>query len=111
MKTAQIGKYAFLLGLIIAVVLGFVTSYTSALTMALVILGLIVGFLNIPKKKSTAFLVAAITLLVGGVAGLELITVLGVVTTYVTAIIGNFIAFVGAAALVVALKEVVVLAK
>ena len=111
MKTEQIGKYAFLIGILIAVVLGFVTSYASILMMILVVLGLIVGFLHIPEKKSTNFLIAAITLIVGGVAGLEVITVLGVITTYITAIIGNIIAFVSAAALVVALKTVVQLAK
>ena len=110
-NAAQIGKWAFLIGLIIALVLGFITSYTSTLMMLLVVLGLVVGYLNISDKESTKFLVAVIALVVGGVAGIEVITILGVVTTKIVAILTNFITFASAAGLVVAVKSVLTSAR
>ena len=101
-----IGKWAFLIGLIIAIIAGFITGYAALVALVLFVLGLIVGFLNIAEKDSTKFLVATIALLTGGIASLGAISMLGVVITYVNAIIGNFVAFVSAASLVVAIKAV-----
>ena len=114
MKNAdKIGKYAFLIGLVIAVVLGFAsqTTYASTLMMLLVVLGLVVGYLNISDKESTKFLVAVIVLVVGGVAALQAITVLDMVMEKVVAIITYFITFASAAGLVVAIRSVLTSAK
>lgn len=70
------------------------------------ILGLAVGFLNIKEKESHIYLVSVIALLVIGVAGLEL----GEVTPRITIILTRFIAFVSAAGLVVAIRQIVALA-
>jgi len=100
-----IGYWSFIGGLIVAVLAGFVE--VPALPLVLFILGLIVGLLNITEKESTPFLVAVIALLLIGVAGLQL----GKLTPIVVPILNNFIAFVAAAGLVVAIKQVIVLAK
>ena len=94
------GHWALIIGIIIAVLAGFAT--IPYLTIILMVLGLIVGFLNINEKESTPFLVAVIALLVIGVAGLQL----GRLTPLVVGILNNFLAFVGAAGLIVALKQV-----
>ena len=101
-----IGKWAFIIGLVIAVVAGFVTGYGTTLAAALFVLGLIVGLLNVSEKNSIKFLVATIALLTGGIASLSAISILGVTIDYVTTILSGFIAFVSAAALVVAVKAV-----
>ena len=101
-----IGKWAFLIGIIIAVLAGFVTGYATTFALVLFLLGLIVGFLNISEKESTHFLIAAIALLTGGIASISAISMLGVSIDYVNTIIGNFVAFVSAAALVVAIKAI-----
>ena len=106
MVNKLIGKWAFLIGLIIAVIAGFVAGYATTIAAVLFILGLIVGFLNITEKDSTKFLVAAIALLTGGIASISALSMLGIVIGYVNAIIGNFVAFVSAAALVIAIKAV-----
>jgi len=102
MDLTQIGHWALIIGVILAILAGFVA--IPFLTLILFILGLIVGFLNIKEKENIPFLIAVMALLLIGVAGLQL----GGLTTVITSILNNFIAFVSAAALVVAIKQVLV---
>ena len=106
MDNKLIGKWAFLIGLAIAIIAGFVTGYATTVALVLFILGLVVGLLNIAEKDSTKFLVATIALLAGVTASISAVSMLGVVVSYANTIFGNFIAFVSAAALVVAIKAV-----
>ncbi len=106
MVNELVRKWAFLIGLIVAVLAVFVTGYATIVASVLFVLGLIVGFLNVTEKDSTKFLVGVIALLTGGIASINVLSLLGIVVTYVNSILGNFVAFVSAAALVVALKEV-----
>jgi len=105
MDLVKIGHWALIIGIILAVLAGFTA--IPALPVILFVLGLIVGFLNIKEKESTPFLVAVIALLLIGVAGLQL----GKLTPVVVSILNNFIAFVAAAGLVVALKQVLAIVK
>ncbi|MDD5699774.1 MAG: hypothetical protein PHH00_01095 [Candidatus Nanoarchaeia archaeon] len=107
MKLKFVGKWAFLVGLAIAVLASFITGYATIIALVLFLLGLIVGFLNISQKDSSKFLLATIALLIGGMASMTALSIFGVVSVYLTVILGNFIAFVSAAALVVAIKSVV----
>ncbi len=95
-----------MIGLIVAILAGFVTGYATLVAGSLFVLGLIVGFLNISEKNSTKFLIAAIALLTGSIASISALSVLEVVIDYANVILGNFVAFVSAAALVVAVKVV-----
>jgi len=79
----------------------------SNLPLILFALGLIVGFLNVKDKGSTSFLVAVIALLLIGVAGLQL----GELTTLVGDMLQNFVTFMAAAGLVVAVKQILSVAK
>ena len=106
MVNELIGKWTFIIGLIIAVIAGFITTYAIIFALVLFVLGLIVGFLNITEKESTKFLIATIALLTGGIASISALSMLGVSIIYANTIIGNFIAFVSASALVVAIKAV-----
>ena len=102
MSQSKIGRWAFIIGLIIAALLGFATfSYSSLL---LVILGLIVGFLNVSEKEANHFLVATIALLVVGISGLQALSVLGSLYTWIQTVLTSFITFVAAASVVVAIK-------
>jgi len=106
MNLTTIGRWAFLLGVIISLLAGF-GGQIPALMIILFVLGLVVGFLNITEKESTPFLIAVLALLVIGLAGLQF----GRFTPVIVAILQNLIAFVSAAALVVALKQVLSIAK
>lgn len=105
MNLTRIGHWAFILGIIIAVLAGF--AEVAYLPTILFVLGLIVGFLNITERESTSFLVATIALMVIGVAGLQL----GTLTDLLVQILNNFLSFISAAALIVALKQVITLAR
>ncbi len=119
MDNAKIGVYAFLLGIIIAVIVGLLATYaatalgttTIGVTSAIVVvLGLVVGFLNISEKQITPFLVAVIALAVSGIAaGTASLTYLNFIPTLGTLfanVVGNITMFVVPAGIVVALKAV-----
>ena len=109
----ELGKWAFIIGLVVALILGIVAGVGSSLgatatawlTLLLVVLGLIVGFTNITAKEATPFLVAAITLLVASVAGLGYInTLIPYLGTILEEIIRAVLVMVAPAALVVSFK-------
>lgn len=102
MDQKQMGRWAFIIGLIISLLLGFVTfSYASLI---LVILGLIVGFLNITEKEASKYLIAVIALTVIGIAGLQALAILGSLYTWIQNVLTSFLVFVAASAVVVAIK-------
>ncbi len=102
---ANIGKYAFLAGVALAVIMAFATIPNAALILA--VLGLIVGFLNVTDSESQGFLIAAIALMATA-ASLGAIPEVG---EWLAGIGGNLAAFVAPAALVVALKSLQASAK
>ncbi len=111
-----IGIYAFLLGIVIAIIAGLlhgmIATYAGAVTLLLVVLGLIVGFLNIKDKEISNFLIGAIALMVVGSANLAVIDeIVAGLGTVLQAIINYILVFVAPAALIVALKRVYMLAK
>ena len=106
MKSKFVGKWAFMVGLVIAVIASFLTGYETTIALVLFALGLLVGFLNISEKDSHHFLIAVIALLTGGIASMSAISMLGIISAKLSLILGNFVAFVSAAALVVAIKAI-----
>jgi len=102
-----IGKWAFIIGLILAAIAAFIQGYTTIILLILFILGLVVGFLNIHEKNVIKFLVAVITLLTLGIASINALDILDIINIYLKSILGNFIAFVSTAGLVVAIKAIV----
>ena len=115
MKSKRFGKWAFVIGFLIAIIIGLFSGNLDSnvqgwLILLLVALGLIVGFLNIAEKERTPFLVAAIALLVTGTAAINL-AIIPQIGTYLQNIIKNITVFVTPAAIVVALKAIFSLAK
>lgn len=114
MKMEKMGEYAFLVGVVIAVIAGVVTPTNAnpVVPLVLVVLGLAVGFLNISEKETTPFLIAAIALTAAGT--INSFTVLdGLVVglgTVLTGIVDNIAVFVVPGAILVSLKAVWALA-
>jgi ATP synthase protein I len=102
MSLEKIGRYAFILGLVISVIAGVVNVGTTGIA-ALVILGVIVGFLNVTGKETGRFLIGAVALILVGVGGSLIVAAFG--ETLVT-MLNHFVAFIMGATLIVALKEV-----
>jgi hypothetical protein len=100
MNTAKIGKWAFILGLVIAVLAGLLMQPDWAIWV-LAILGVIVGFLNVTAEDTRGFLLAAIALTLSATA-LNNIPVVG---TAFELILPFVVAFVAGATIVVAIKE------
>ena len=111
----KIGHYSFVLGVILAVLLGIAASSLGAatawLTSLLVVLGLIVGLLNVGGREAKDFLAIATMLVIvlwaGGTApgdiGLEKIQWIG---PWLAGVVQYSMAFIVPAVLVVALKGI-----
>lgn len=108
MVQENIGKWAFILGVAVAIIAGLASSMVVAfapwILLLLVALGLVVGFLNISAKEVNDFLLASIALiLVGTIVQLTSIPQIGAMLQLMVEYIA---AFVAPAALVVSLKAV-----
>ena len=93
----------------IAIFTGLFAGAAPGWSVALVALGLVVGFLNISETEVERFLIASIALLVIGAASINALFASGAYAAQTQAMLGNFVSFVSAAALVVALKTVITL--
>ena len=116
----SVGKWGFLVGVILAIILGVSGSLGSNLaakstvawmTTLLIVLGLIVGFLNISASETNQFLFAALVLVViSGLSGNMLGHITAVGNT-LKSIFSGLLLFIVPATLVVALKAIIALEK
>jgi len=101
-----LGQWAFLGGVILAIIFGAFQPYDWVLP-TLVVLGFIVGLLNITAKETGRFLLATVALLLAEIvslgAGIDRLPIIGL---YLKQMLPNIAVFVAPAALIVALKEV-----
>ena len=99
MKPDMVGRWAFVIGLVLAVVVGYVFQ-AGWVVWVLAILGVIVGLLNVTGEETERFLLAAIAFGLSATA-LSTVPVLG---DQITNMLGYVAAFVAGAMVVVALK-------
>ena len=99
MKLDLVGKWAFIVGLVLAVIVGYIFQ-AEWVIWVLAVLGVIVGLLNVTREDTERFLLAAIALALS-VTALSTVPVLGL---SITNILGYVAAFVAGAMVVVALK-------
>ena len=103
---AMLGRWAFLIGVVLAVIFGFFSAGTW-LSWVLVVLGLVVGLVNIGDKEVGAFLTAGtVMVLMGYFGGQTLSSVL-----YLSSIFTNILTLFVPATIVVAVKSVLGLAR
>ena len=100
MNTAKIGKWAFIAGLVIAVLAGLFYQPDWAIWV-LAILGVIVGVINVAAEDTRNFLLAAIGLTLSATA-LNATPIVGTAFSYVLPFV---VAFVAGATIVVSLRE------
>jgi len=117
-KENLIGAYAFLVGVIFAIVVGLTQkvldiNHSNIPYAVLVILGIIIGFLNIGNKDSLTFLIASLALVIVSGFGqsaliyISNIPILSSLTTILAALLLLFVP----ATIIVALKVVFNIAK
>jgi hypothetical protein len=95
----MIGKRAFIVGLVLAVIAGLLFQ-AAWVVWVLVLLGVIVGLLNITSAETQGFLIAAIAFTLAATA----LSTIPFVGGMLTSILGYVSAFVSGAMVVVALK-------
>jgi hypothetical protein len=100
---SKMGHWAFLSGVVLALIAGFVPQLQIPMTTwILVLLGLVVGFLNITARETQEFLIACVAVLIAAGTASNIITLGFVVST----MLGNVVTFVFPAALIVAFKAI-----
>ncbi len=109
----KVGRFAFLIGVILAIVLGLLPlgNYTPYATSAIVVLGLIVGFLNVTARETNQFLIATAVLVIVAGLGSGFLGAIQYVGQYLVRILVELITFVVPATIVVAIKAVYSLAE
>ncbi|MBW2981982.1 hypothetical protein KY343_03825 [Candidatus Woesearchaeota archaeon] len=114
----EVGKYAYLVGVIIALIVGILASYIPAtaitwLTSIIILAGLVVGFMNVGTKEVKDFLLVSTVLVITAGLGGATVTLgaVEVVGPYLAGVLTQLMAFVIPATVVVALKAVLELAK
>ncbi|HIH15353.1 MAG TPA: hypothetical protein HA360_00035 [Nanoarchaeota archaeon] len=102
----MLGRWAFLIGVVLAVIFGFISAGTW-LSWLLVVIGLVVGLVNISDKEVGAFLTAGTVMVLMGYFGGQ--TLSSVV--YLSTIFNNILTLFVPATIVVAVKSVLSLAR
>ncbi|MGV8151658.1 MAG: hypothetical protein ACP5OG_01125 [Candidatus Nanoarchaeia archaeon] len=103
----RLGALAFLIGVVVAVIIGLFTTYLNmaALTFAtwlLVLLGLVVGLLNVNDKEASKFLFAGTVLVVVSFMSANSLSIIPAAARVFNAIMVLFVP----ATIIVALKSV-----
>lgn len=102
-----LGRWAFLIGVILAVVLGALGPVSGTWAMILVVIGIIVGLLNIGDREVTPFLMSGVVLIIASALGGNLMGNLPYIGSILDALLVIFVP----ATVIVAVKNVFSLAK
>jgi len=111
-----VGSWAFVIGVILAILLGAWNGYKgtpidSTYILVLVIIGLIVGFLNIAGKEVTSFLMSGAILIIASALGQGVFSGGEVVIVMLSGILTALLAIFVPATIIVAIKNVFALAR
>jgi hypothetical protein len=106
----KVGSWAFIVGLIIAIIAGFWPLETVT-TSVLIVLGLIVGFLNITGKETNSFLFATLVLVVMTSMGGQVLAGIRFVGPMLQNMFSAMMLFIIPAGVVVGLKAIYSLAE
>lgn len=112
-KVKKFGAYAFLIGIIIALISGILMLFIEpvVITSLLILLGLIVGFLNVTDTEVKDYLITAVSLVIVTALGGTSIADLAIIGPILAQILHAIMIFTIPATIVVALKEILSLAK
>lgn len=103
----SVGSWAFLIGVVIAVILGIFGVLNSTWVVVLVIIGLIVGLLNIADAESEPFLLSGIALIIASAFGQTVVASIPIFLRILQSLLLIFVP----ATIIVALRNSFVLAR
>jgi len=110
-----IGSFAFLIGILVAVIVGIImagmpavlSGASGVILLVLIILGLIVGLLNVKEEHKSDFLVAIIAVaMVGSLTVQQSGELIPQIAPIVSIVFQNIVAFSAPAALIVGLRQI-----
>jgi len=113
MKKNLFGSWAFLIGVILAVVVGIFTGLEIAdlnsvlMTSVLIVIGLIVGLFNINTQEVTPFLFSGTVLIIASVFGVGIMSSIPIASSTLASLLLIFVP----ATIIVAIRNVFSLAK
>jgi len=117
-KGKILGAWAFLVGVVLAVILGILGTGYSWVLALLVIAGILVGLLNVTDKESSGFLLAGVSLVIVSAMGQNALDVFSSVSlwsipigTMLAGILSALLILFVPATIIVALKSVFDIAK
>lgn len=103
-----VGAWAFLIGVILAIVIGiFPDVNTAGMLTALIIIGIIIGLFNVADHETSSFLLSGVALVIVSYMGRDAFGNLTVITRILSALMTIFIP----ATIIVAIKNVLNMAK
>jgi len=102
-----VGRWAFLAGVVLAVVLGILGPVTGTWAMILVVIGLAVGLLNVADKEVMHFLMSGAVLILASALGGNVMSSLPYAGSILDALLAIFVP----ATIIVAVKNVFTLAR
>jgi len=102
-----LGSWAFLVGVVLAVVLGLMGTIDGTWTIVLVVIGLIVGLLNVTAKETMPFLMSGAVLIIVSALGGGFLAEVQILADMVNALLVVFVP----ATIIVAIKNVFNLSK
>jgi len=121
----KIARWAYILFVVIAIVMGLAVGYMAYsgepsvadvngwVTLVMLILGIIIGITSITAKEVTPFLIATIALIVAASANVwhPLSNIHALLNYWATYILNYVVAFAAPAAVIIAVKSVLAMAK
>ena len=102
----RLGAWAFLIGVILAIVFG-AFGMNNTVAIILVVLGIIVGLLNVTQKEASPFLMAGAVLVIVSALGSNVLNIIPAIGGIFNAMVALF----APATVVVALRSVFTMAK
>lgn len=102
-----LGGWAFLIGVILAVVLGLFGTIDSTWLWIFVVIGVIVGLMNVSKGETHAFLLAGAVMVIASNFGMGVMSAVPVLANVLEALLAIFVP----ALIVVAIKDVFMMAR
>ncbi len=104
---SMLGSWAFLIGVVLALILGLFGVMNSTWVYVLIFIGLIVGLLNIADEEVQPFLWSGIALIIASALGQGVVQQIGVLNNVLDSLLAIFVP----ATIIVAIKNVFSMAK
>ncbi len=102
-----IGSWSFLIGVILAVILGLVGSLSTTMIYILIVIGIIVGLLNVADEEVSPFLLSGVVLIIASSLGQSVVRSI----TYFDSVLQALLIIFVPATIIVAIKNVFSLAR